>query len=81
MQPYVLVRLKAATEFARANGRVIGHHGRFGNLHALPVAAALRLIDAGHAKLLPHLDLARLRAEVAAAAALTCPTIATDCAS
>lgn len=68
MSSYVLVRLKRSTEFVQADGRVLGHHGPFGNLHALRLQTALRLIDRGDAKLLPHLSLPRLRAEVAAMA-------------
>jgi hypothetical protein len=66
-QDYILIRLKvAAPRDVYVGGRRIGRHSQFGNLHAIPKAAALRLVDDGVAKLLPHLDLQRLRAEVAA---------------
>ncbi len=68
-QSYILIRLKtAAPRDVFVGGRRIGRHSQFGNLHAVPKATALRLIDEGVAKLLPHLDLSRLRSEVAAAA-------------
>jgi hypothetical protein len=66
VQKYALIRLKDATGWARVGIRFIRHHSQFGNLHAVPLRAALRLIDDGHAKLLPHQSLLILRAEVAA---------------
>jgi hypothetical protein len=65
VQKYVLVRLKDATGSARVGRRSIRHHSQFGNLHSVPLRAALRLVEDGQAKLLPHLSLHVLRAEVA----------------
>lgn len=61
---YVLVRLKAAAPVVWAAGRKLRHHGPFGNLHAVPPAVALRLIDGGEAKLLAHMSLPLLRRQV-----------------
>jgi hypothetical protein len=65
MTPFVLVRLKAATRTARVGKRTLRHTGPFGNLHAVRVAEALRLVEAGEAKLLDQFRLARLREQVA----------------
>lgn len=69
MERYVLVKLKQACPSAFAAGRYLGHHAQFGNLHALPLRPALRLVEAGEAKLLDQFRLDVLRAEVAALAA------------
>ena len=64
-QSYILIRLKrSAPRDVFACGRRIRRHGQFGNLHAVEKSAALQLIDSGLGKLLPHMDLARLRREV-----------------
>jgi hypothetical protein len=62
---FVHVRLKSSTKVVEADGRLLSHHGRFGNLHLVSAPEAVRLIDAGLAKLLRHLDLERLRRHVA----------------
>lgn len=66
MQRYVLLRLKQATPFVRVGTRLLGHHSRFGNLHAVPLLPALRLVEAGEARLLDQFRLGILRAQVAA---------------
>lgn len=68
IEPYVLVRLKTATRTTRAGGRSLRHEGPYGNLHALPLAEALRLVDGGEAKLLGHMSLRILREQVEACA-------------
>ncbi len=54
--------------FARVGRRLLAHHSAYGNLHAVPLVDALRLVDAGEAKLLDQFRLGRLRAEVEAMA-------------
>ena len=66
---YIVVKLKAAVLTARADGRVLRHHGMFANHHLVRKTTALTLIDAGLVKLPAHMDTWRLRAEVAAMAA------------
>lgn len=65
---YVLVKLRRGAGLVHVDGRTITKHALFGNVHALPLADALRLIDDGRAKLPKHLSIGRLRDEVAALA-------------
>lgn len=65
MQSYVLVRLRRGQPAVRIGRRRLIYHGQFANLYALPHAKALRLIEAGVAKLPKHLSLRILRDEVA----------------
>ena len=58
---YALIRLKVAPGSARVGDRRLTRHGRFGNLHCVPLRSALRLIDTGVAKQLPHQSLNVLR--------------------
>ena len=69
MTPYILVRLKTDTPLYFVRGRRLCRHSLHGNLHSLPHADALRLVEAGKAKLLPHCTLHRLREDVARHAA------------
>jgi hypothetical protein len=64
MQPYVLLKLKADTRAYVVRGRRLCHNSRHGNLHSVPIADALRLVEAGVGKLPRHLSLAILRADV-----------------
>ncbi len=69
MQRYILCRLRAETRVFFVRGRRIAHHSAFGNLHALPLADALRLHELGTVKLPKHLSLNVLREDVARLAA------------
>lgn len=65
-QSFILIRLKQdAPRVVRVDGRTIGLHSLHGNLHAVEKVSALRLIEAGVAKLLPHQRVDILRDEVA----------------
>jgi hypothetical protein len=69
MTPFAIVKLKANTRSARAGGRTLRHESPYGNMHCLALAEALSLVERGEAKLLDQFRLARLRADVARAAA------------
>lgn len=62
----VQVRLKAHVTSVDLGKRTLTHHGIFGNLHVVPGRTALRLVDAGLAKLRPGMSLLRLRRELQA---------------
>lgn len=59
---YALIRLHGS---ARVGDRRLTRHGQFGDLHCVPLRSALRLIDTGAAKLLPHQSLNVLREQAA----------------
>lgn len=63
MEPYIIVRLRRGCANVWSAGRWLNRNGMHGNLHCLPLKPALRLIDAGQAKLLPHQRVSILRAQ------------------
>lgn len=65
MAPYVLVRVRAGAAHILVRGQILGRHSQFGGLHAVRPGDALRLVEAGHAKLLRPAAMIDLRAEVA----------------
>ena len=64
MNRFVQIRLKDDVRRVNLGRRVLCHHGLFGNLHVVTADTALRLVDAGLAKLRPGMRLHWLRMDV-----------------